>query len=309
MYFSERFDINIEHLKFYDILDRKPPIFKKEKHISNIINKYNFFFNRLLHNFSYEIIYKISEYIFYDSKEINLKILDFVFEKDINKKIFEELILINNKNEYISSILFSINYNAIFFHCPTAFEGPDDEIPLNIFNYDFKNKNLIILTNVYCTDINDFEHYFFNIVDNYHNLNNENIIEEIETCFNYKKITSSDEIGYIYLNDGSKNEIIQNNECFVECNINDYICNLIEKKSHVIGDDEMNILIFKNKIVSFDGGWTTLGIVVEEIKDDGYIIAPNYNIHDILKMERWNIEDIIEYNFIIKSRRSLKYIS
>ncbi len=78
MDFSEIFDINLEHLKFYAILDRKPPIFEKEKHISNIKSKINIFFSKAL---PYEIIYKISEYIFYNSKEINLKILDFLIKK------------------------------------------------------------------------------------------------------------------------------------------------------------------------------------------------------------------------------------
>lgn len=306
---SERFDIDVEHLECYDILDRKPIIFEKEKHISNIISKINIFFSKTL---PCEIIYKISEYIFYNSKEINLKILDFLIKKNANTNLLENFILTNNKNNYISSILFKINYNTIFYNCPTSFGlwvgSEKDEYPLNIFNYDIKNKNLLILIN-----LNSCQNFFEDRLVGLKNkveINN-NIIEEVETCFDYKGITNPNTRGYFYIDEDINEEIIevQNDEYFVNFNINEYIYKLIENNCESDDDNYMYILIFKNKIISFDCGWCNLGIDVEEIKEDGYIVAPEYNIHDILKMERWNIEEIIKYNFIIKSRRSFKNIS
>lgn len=140
---------------------------------------------------------------------------------------------------------------------------------------------------------------------------NNNIIEEVKTCFDYKEIISLHNRDYFHIDKNICEKIDEENDkSFIECTISEYIYKLIVDNSESGDVNSMNTLIFKDKIICFDCGWCNLGIIVEEIKEDGYIVAPEYNIHDILKMERWNIDDIIRYNsnFIIKYRKSSKVI-
>lgn len=151
MKFSERFDIDKIHVESYETLDREPQIFKKEKHISNIINKFNAFFSNV---FPHEIIYNICEYIFYGSKDINLKILNFLIDKNAGDDSLKKFSLTDNNNNHISSILFEMDYNTIFFKCHTSFDdyvGWRAQRSLNIFDYDIKNKNLMILKKYFTT--------------------------------------------------------------------------------------------------------------------------------------------------------------
>src|ERR1700731_4690420 len=136
MKFTEKFNIKKENLELYEIFDRKPLFFDKEKHIYNITNIFLKMFN-----FPQEIKYKISEYIYYDSAPINLKILDFLIEINYNKNILiKNLNLINNNTKYLSGILLNNDHNTIFFDNPTAYEnyyiGIPRKIPIDLFNYD-----------------------------------------------------------------------------------------------------------------------------------------------------------------------------
>jgi hypothetical protein len=303
MFFSERYNIKRKYLELYEVLDRKPVIFEKEKHILNI-SKLLILSLYFLPN---EIIRNISEYMFYNSKEINLKILDFLVKKEVEKNILEKIILTNNNNDYLFSIFSEIKYNTIFFESPTDYDmwvGLEyKEYSLNIFNYDIKNRNLLILTNR-----DSRQNYFEDILSDKIQINNVNIIEEIETCFDYKEITKPSELKFYYEEyydpldyERQNNSYINNENNFQLINFNEYIYELIIEHSESHDINNIEVLIFKNKVISFSCGWANGNIIIFEINEEGYIITPKYDINDILNMKKWDIEDIIKYDFTIKS--------
>lgn len=269
MFFSERYNIKRKYLELYEVLDRKPVIFEKEKHI--------------------------------------LKILDFLVKKEVEKNILEKIILTNNNNNYLFSIFSEIKYNTIFFESPADYDMwvglEGNEYSLNIFNYDIKNKNLIILTNPFSR-----QNYFECVLNDKIQINNVNIIEEIETCFDYKEITNPSELKFYYENYYEEYLINQNinsvdknfnKYTYKYMNFNEYIYELIIEHSEGHDINNIEVLIFKNKVISFSCGWANGDIIIFEINEEGDIITSKYDINDILNMKKWDIEDIIKYDFII----------
>ena len=75
------FQLNKKELNKYNLLSRKPIILEEDIHIDNIVK----YFIPL--KIPHEIKYNIGKYILYYSKDINLKILDYLIKYDDIKYI------------------------------------------------------------------------------------------------------------------------------------------------------------------------------------------------------------------------------
>lgn len=169
------FQLDKKELNKYNFLSRRPIILEEDIHIDNIVK----YFIPL--KIPYEIKYNIGKYILYYSKDINLKILDYLIKYD-DIKYINNLILTNNNIEYIKNFLNKCNYNLLFFHYEYSWYG--NIILVKLLNIKYYNKYLLIFTNnnrnyskTWILDELSFIKGNRLPIDKYKN-------EHIETCFN-----------------------------------------------------------------------------------------------------------------------------
>ena len=299
--FSEKYNIDKEHLKTYEILDRVPPIFEKNKHTL-------------------------------PSKDINLKILDFLTKNNIT---LDEFILTDNSIKHISYILEKAGYNTIFF------EDPEEFVPFNICTnlricipkHDASKKNLMILTNcinpyydesLFLRILNDEEDFYNYEKENVETcidfkhamINNNNDLKDYYHYFNYKKdhknfmrkllcgYQSAIHVSTCWICKPWSSELIcgQKKDVATYINFRNFLYLLVEK---FLGYGDANfivVLVFLNKTISFGHTYANSGLTVIEVYENGDITIPSYTFNEIKHMKQWKIQDLLKYDFLIKNK-------
>jgi hypothetical protein len=321
--FSEKYGVEI---KQYEILDRVPPIFDMKTHLSNILS--------ILPpmNIPYDVKYRISVYLFHYSKNVNLKLLDFIINKKITH-ILKDFLLTNNAIEYISYVLEQAGYNTIFFENPSEFDPNDNKLRVHIHSHNTLKNNLMILTNSFQTF--DHDENFSNILTNkitFHEFEKQNIetldfrnaiindVKDLSDYYHYFDYESD------YLNFMNKplcgyESAIHASTCWfcdrcstklfcwrkqsnsTTTNLRNFLYLLLNYCLPYGDSNYVIVLIFQNKVISFGYTCYNQGVTLIEVYENGDITIPNYTFNEITNMKQWEIEDLLKYNFEIKNKK------
>ena len=55
-------------------------------------------------------------------------------------------------------------------------------------------------------------------------------------------------------------------------------------------------------MISFGYTYYNSGLTLIEVYENGNITIPNYTFDEIANMKRWNIEDLLKYNFLLSTK-------